>query len=302
MRTTIISIILTISIGLWVNPQKAVAKGNASYHEFYTELSPYGTWIAVPNHGYVWKPDVAPGFTPYATNGYWAYTEEGWTWVSNYPWGWAPFHYGRWYTDATYGPLWIPGSEWGPGWVDWRNTDGYYVWAPMGITFGNNYYVPYNRWVFVDGHDFGKRNNKKYYYVNSSYNGMVFHYSKAIKNYRKGKSYNSWYNGGPKKYEVEKYHGKKIHPYTIIESDKHGQNFTHNQMHMYKSQIEKSNNSKPDLSNGNKQHNANSSSQKQKSPAVQNSSHATKPKQSGQPNKNQQPKAGNSNSSKGGKK
>ena len=122
---------------------------------FYDDLSPYGTWVDNPNYGYVWLPDVDAGFTPYATNGYWVFTDEGWTWVSNYPWGWAPFHYGRWYTDAIYGPIWIPDNEWGPGWVSWRRSEDYYGWAPMGpgvsisMAYGNGYNPPHNQWTIM---------------------------------------------------------------------------------------------------------------------------------------------------------
>src|SRR5579871_6295154 len=70
-----------------------------TYQTFYDELSPYGQWIDYPEYGYVWMPNVGPGFKPYATNGQWVYTEDGWTWSSGYNWGWAAFHYGRWFMD-----------------------------------------------------------------------------------------------------------------------------------------------------------------------------------------------------------
>lgn len=289
MRTTVVSLMLILCLGLLIHPQKASAKRDVSSQVFYTELSPYGTWLAVPNHGYVWKPNVAPGFTPYATNGYWAYTDEGWTWVSNYPWGWAPFHYGRWYNDANYGPLWIPGNEWGPGWVNWRNTNGYYVWEPMGPTFSNNYRAPYNRWMYVKGHDFGKRNNKNYYYVNTPYNRMVFHNSKEIKNFRKGQAHNSWYNMGPNKHEVEKYNGKKFTPFAIKDNDKPGQKFSGNQFHTYRPQVKHNNYVKP-------------SPQSHGNYPVQQKSQGTKQNQATQTNRSHQTSPGQSNSHKGGKK
>lgn len=289
MRTIFGSLLLIFWIGLLMNPQKATAKGYVSNKVFYKELSPYGTWLAVPNHGYVWKPKVAKGFTPYATNGYWANTDEGWSWVSNYPWGWAPFHYGRWYNDKNHGPLWIPDNEWSPGWVNWRNADGYYVWAPMGPTFSNNYYVPYNRWVYVKGRDFGRGNNKNYYYVNSRYNRMVFHNTKAIKNFRKGQAHNSWYNMGPNKFEVEKYHGKKFKPYTNKQHDMFGQKFSGNQLHPNKPQVKHNNYGKPaPQSHGNN--------------PVQHKSQRTKQNQATQTNKSHQPSTGQSNPHKGGKK
>ncbi|HXO42039.1 MAG TPA: DUF6600 domain-containing protein, partial [Thermoanaerobaculia bacterium] len=45
--------------------------------------------------------------------------------------GWATYHYGRWAYDSDYGWEWIPGYEWGPAWVAWRNGGGYIGWAPL---------------------------------------------------------------------------------------------------------------------------------------------------------------------------
>ena len=115
-------------------PRKTMAQegGYISDQEFYDELQPYGTWVNDPQYGNVWVPDVDGDFRPYATQGYWAMTNYGNTWVSDYPWGWATFHYGRWHFDDYYGWEWVPGNEWAPAWVSWRNGGGYYGWAPMG--------------------------------------------------------------------------------------------------------------------------------------------------------------------------
>ena len=44
----------------------------------------------------------------------------------------CPFHYGRWdwFDDGGYWG-WVPGYEWGPGWVDWRHGGGYVGWRPI---------------------------------------------------------------------------------------------------------------------------------------------------------------------------
>lgn len=102
----------------------------AGYQNFYDALTPYGTWIDYPDYGYVWHPDVS-GFRPFATNGYWEYTDSGWFWDSDYDWGWAPFHYGDWFYDDAYGWLWLPGYDWSPARVDWGVADGFYAWAPI---------------------------------------------------------------------------------------------------------------------------------------------------------------------------
>jgi len=130
--------------------------GNVSLQTFYDELSPYGTWIQDPQYGYVWRPDVDQSeFRPYYTNGRWAMTEYGNTWVSNYDWGWAPFHYGRWVINSYRQWIWLPDTNWGPAWVDWRSGDGYYGWAPMApsisinLSFGRRYVVPEFCWNFI---------------------------------------------------------------------------------------------------------------------------------------------------------
>lgn len=126
-----------------------------SYYDFYENLAPYGQWIQDERLGYVWSPDVDKEFRPYFTNGYWVMSDYGNTWVSNYNWGWACFHYGRWTYDSYYGWLWIPGQDWGPAWVSWREGRGNYGWAPLapGYTFSeselNQYDCPKDWWVFI---------------------------------------------------------------------------------------------------------------------------------------------------------
>ncbi len=98
---------------------------------FYDQLSPYGHWVQSPSYGWVWLPyGIRAGWRPYAL-GHWVMTDYGWTWVSDEPFGWATYHYGRWAYDPDYGWEWIPGYEWGPAWVAWRNGGGYIGWAPL---------------------------------------------------------------------------------------------------------------------------------------------------------------------------
>ena len=171
--------------------------GNVSMQTFYDELTPYGTWIQDPQYGYVWRPDVDQNeFRPYYTNGRWAMTEYGNTWVSNYDWGWAPFHYGRWVINNYRQWIWLPDTNWGPAWVDWRSGDGYYGWAPMApsininLSFGRRYSVPEFCWNFIPQrniyintfprYDYGRNNvyirnttiiNNTYVYNRRSYYG-----------------------------------------------------------------------------------------------------------------------------------
>ena len=244
-RTKIIASVLLLCSVAWMIPEKAPAQGGSvSFQVFYNELSPYGTWVVNPDYGYVWVPDVAPGFTPYSTNGYWVFTDEGWTWVSNYAWGWAPFHYGRWYNDQNWGPIWVPDNEWGPGWVTWRMSAGYYGWAPMGpgisisMTLGGGYDIPYNQWTFVRDRDFGRRNITNYY-VNSNNNITIINNSTIINNTRVNKSRNVTYNAGPARAEVEKHSGKKFEPVVIQERNKPGQTMNQNNLQIYRPQVQK---------------------------------------------------------------
>jgi len=246
MKTKIkyISLLLMFSISILIIPQKTSAQVTVSYQVFYDDLSPYGTWVDNPYYGYVWIPSVDAGFTPYATNGYWIFTDQGWTWVSNYSWGWAPFHYGRWYTDSFYGPVWIPGNEWGPGWVTWRRSNDYYGWSPMepGVSYaaanGSGYYPSHNHWTIMKGKDLGRKNIDNYY-INSSNNETIINNSTVINNVRVDKSHNVTYNAGPDKTDVEKHIGKSITPVSVKESNKPGQSITKDQFQIYRPQVQK---------------------------------------------------------------
>ena len=72
------------------------------------ELRDYGEWVYSSEYGYVWRPRVASGWSPYYY-GRWVWISPyGWTWVSYEPWGWYPYHYGYWYTDPVFGWVWYP--------------------------------------------------------------------------------------------------------------------------------------------------------------------------------------------------
>jgi hypothetical protein len=111
----------------------AHAQGYVDIDYFYDELDPYGQWVWHPRFGYVWLPvTVSPYWRPY-TVGRWVYTGEyGWYWDSYEPFAWAVYHYGRWGYDPDYGWFWVPGDVWAPAWVQWRYSDAYVGWAPIG--------------------------------------------------------------------------------------------------------------------------------------------------------------------------
>ncbi|MFZ4398927.1 MAG: DUF6600 domain-containing protein [Bacteroidales bacterium] len=235
-------------IGSGFIQQKAEAQQlSVNFQVFYDELSPYGSWIENPEYGYVWIPDVEAGFSPYATNGYWVYTDYGWTWVSDYSWGWAPFHYGRWYTDPYYGPMWIPDNVWGPGWVSWRSSSDYYGWAPMGpgisinMTYGNTYNEHFNNYTFVKGSYFGRRDVHNYY-VNTTNNYTIINNTTVINNPRTISSRNTSYNAGPVRTEVERRGGRKITQIAVRENNKPGEKISKNQLQIYRPDLQKKKN------------------------------------------------------------
>ncbi len=93
-----------------------------------SELQEYGEWIDVPAYGYVWRPRVAVGWSPYVY-GRWVWISPyGWTWVSNEPWGWYPYRCGYWLTDPVFGWIWSP----------------YNAFVSVNFIFGSNRYRHHN--------------------------------------------------------------------------------------------------------------------------------------------------------------
>jgi hypothetical protein len=125
---------------------------------FYEPLAQHGRWIQ-SQWGQAFQPAAPQGWRPYQ-NGQWL---DNRFWMSGDAWGWATDHYGRWGFDQAIGWVWVPGTNWGPSWVAWREADEVVGWAPIpprvswnvGIGFGqawgydnwNNWYGP--SWVWV---------------------------------------------------------------------------------------------------------------------------------------------------------
>ncbi|HEY1582882.1 MAG TPA: DUF6600 domain-containing protein [Chthoniobacterales bacterium] len=158
-----------------VTPAAALAGANnpetASYATFYQKLDSYGDWIETSDYGYVFQPREAAQareWRPY-TNGHWVYTDAGWTWISDEPFGWATYHYGRWIRLRSVGWVWVPGEQWAPAWVSWREGDDYVGWAPLppeaqfdrqtGIrNWADNYYdIGPDQYAFVPANEFGRK-------------------------------------------------------------------------------------------------------------------------------------------------
>ncbi len=118
-----------------------------SVEVFYDELDDYGTWIEDDTHGYVFAP-YEEDYLPYE-DGHWSETEYGMTWVAEDEIGWAVCHYGRWIWRGERW-LWIPGTVWGPAWVEWRLGGGWVGWAPYGYA---RWHAPWTSWRFVPQRD-----------------------------------------------------------------------------------------------------------------------------------------------------
>jgi hypothetical protein len=111
------------------------------------ELRDYGEWVNVPEYGYVWRPYVATGWTPYVY-GRWVWISPyGWTWVSYEPWGWYPYRCGYWVTVPAFGWVWYPYNAFfsvsvGIGYgAPWRP---YYGYGGYPYYYRNAYYYPAN--------------------------------------------------------------------------------------------------------------------------------------------------------------
>jgi len=128
---------------------------------FQAHLTPYGQWVDVPGVGAAWVPAQAndPMWRPYMNAGHWQFTDAGWFWQSDYPWGDMAFHYGRWinneFTGGRWG--WVPGYNWAPSWVSWREGSGGMGWAPLpwGVEFHVGQGLYWHGAAVVAGVDFG---------------------------------------------------------------------------------------------------------------------------------------------------
>jgi hypothetical protein len=202
----------------------AKAQDVASMDFFYDNLAPYGMWREVGNYGYCWQPyGVDAGWQPYS-DGRWVYTDVGWTWDSYEPFGWAVYHYGRWANLNGIGWLWVPGTEWGPGWVSWRNSPRYVGWAPLppealflrAIGFSgwvDDYYnIGPNNYRFVENQNFGASSLNSVF-IDQRQNLQIINQTTNITNI----SYvnNVVYNGGPGYDQQARYSRSPIQRYQL---------------------------------------------------------------------------------------
>jgi hypothetical protein len=145
--------------------------------------------------------------------------------MSDYSWGWAPFHYGNWFYDDSYGWMWSPGYEWAPAWVTWGESGGNYGWAPIGpnIQIGsswNTYRPPVYYWTFLPRTYMGSASMTSHY-LRYNNNVTIINNITVINNINSGGG-RPQYMRGPQASYVERYTHAPVRPVTIRESSRPG--------------------------------------------------------------------------------
>jgi hypothetical protein len=185
--------------------------------DFYQPLSGYGYWVNLPRYGRCWYPAyVGNDWRPYS-DGHWEWTDSGWYWISDEPWAWACYHYGRWVNDPYYGWVWVPGTEWGPSWVSWREGGGYVGWAPLppecdfgpnGVFIINIVIAP-RCFVFVEQRRFCDRVRPSTVIVNQTIiNQTIINKTRHITNIRREN--NRVFVNGPDRDAIERVSSEKV--------------------------------------------------------------------------------------------
>jgi hypothetical protein len=160
------SVNVDVGVNVGIDRYDSIAPGDPveSVDVFYDQLSPYGVWVDEPDVGRVFIPDVAD-YVPYA-RGHWEYTNLGFVWVSTEPFGWATSHYGRWAYSRMFGRwYWLPDTEWGPAWVEWRETDSDFGWAPLApdVVVRAGWQPPVESWHYCSAEHVLDVNVVRYY-------------------------------------------------------------------------------------------------------------------------------------------
>jgi len=244
IRILILAIFTTIAaVKADVVKAQVSVSADVTFSVFHDNLQAYGRWVNHPSYGQVWV-SSEPNFIPYRTGGHWAYTDDGWTWVSDYSWGWAPFHYGRWDYDESYGGYyWVPDYTWGPAWVSWRSDNQNYGWAPLrpgvsigiGVSFGSD--IPADRWTFVPNRYIASPQINSYY-VDRSRNVTIIHNTTIINNVHNNNTRVAVV-GGPRRADVERYTHTKVNTYTVANNSRPGTTVNKNTINIYRPVVNK---------------------------------------------------------------
>lgn len=143
----------------------AIAQGVGQVDQHRQVLLRFGSFQAHARYGEVWIPaeQVAPrGWHPYPPCNWVHHKELGWLYDDRTEWGAIVHHYGRWAHDAALGWVWVPGSEYSPGWVVWRTSQTWVGWAPMPPEqdikeISADAFNSDKHWIFMDANKFGTR-------------------------------------------------------------------------------------------------------------------------------------------------
>jgi hypothetical protein len=226
-RTVAVAIVLS---GVWwlsANNVRADLEVSADVQinavtDFEQPLAANGVWLDVGAYGRCWYPGhVEAGWRPYC-DGTWVWTDCGWYWQSDEPWGWACYHYGTWVLDSGVGWVWIPGIEWAPAWVYWREGGGHIGWAPCGPRGAAASDASF---VFVEENHFQGRHRPSDVIVN---NTTIINNTTVVNanNQRETRNINGrqqtvMVNNGPDVNNLEKVSGRKIQAVPIHEAAVH---------------------------------------------------------------------------------
>jgi hypothetical protein len=184
MNTHIANFLIVVSLCLGLDSVRAQVTFSAGVEihataDFEAPLAAEGAWITVGSHGRCWHPArVEANWRPYC-DGSWVWTDCGWYWQSDEPWAWACYHYGSWVDDPSAGWVWIPGTEWAPAWVTWREGSDFIGWAPCGpggVVVADPFFV------FVDIHRFNEPIRRDEVIINHT---DVIRQTKVINNIRR---------------------------------------------------------------------------------------------------------------------
>src|SRR6201987_5931328 len=195
------------------------------YSVFYSRLSSDGDWVEAGDYGYCFKPHVAQGdWAPYQ-DGHWVWTDRGWFWSSNENFGWATYHYGRWVRISGQGWCWVPGNEWAPAWVSWRQSSDYCGWAPVPPNAGfsvntgvagwaDSYYgIGPAAYTFINFKAWGQSSYLRYT-ASPAENVQIIRQTPNITNIRVQNTVIN--NFGPRVETVQQYTDQKIVPTKIV--------------------------------------------------------------------------------------
>jgi hypothetical protein len=141
--------------------------------------------------------------------------------------------------------MWVPGYEWSPAWVAWRDGGDYYGWAPLrpgiNISIGFNlggYNPPSDYWCFSPRRYITHRNVYNYCAPRQN-NVTIINQTTIINNYNYNRNV---FRTGPGRRQAEQYTGR-INPVRFREASGPGRtSFRNNEVSIYRPNVQRDNN------------------------------------------------------------